>query len=229
MSTNHLFAPRRLAAGVLGAGILLGSLTSLVSPAEAGVRHDPRPGTSSARPAPDRPDGDGAARTPARSSTRSSSGATEGGTNRSTTTGSDTSAGDTSTGDNSDAGTGDTSGTLTGTDGLQPQTEVVLDEIRSRFPQVTDIGGVRADPLPDHPSGRALDLMIPDPTSAQGRALGDEIAAYLKENADRLDVSYVIWRQHIWSTQRASEGWRAMSDRGSATANHMDHVHVTVG
>ena len=34
-------------------------------------------------------------------------------------------------------------------------------------------------------------------------------------------------RQHIWSVERAGEGWRGMSDRGSTTANHYDHVHVT--
>jgi hypothetical protein len=28
--------------------------------------------------------------------------------------------------------------------------------------------------------------------------------------------------------QRSSEGWRWMEDRGSTTANHYDHVHVTV-
>jgi hypothetical protein len=38
----------------------------------------------------------------------------------------------------------------------------------------------------------------------------------------------VIWSQHIWTVQRSSEGWRAMPDRGSTTANHYDHVHVSV-
>ena len=31
----------------------------------------------------------------------------------------------------------------------------------------------------------------------------------------------------IWSVERGGEGWRGMSDRGSTTANHYDHVHVT--
>jgi len=30
-----------------------------------------------------------------------------------------------------------------------------------KFPAITSIGGVRPDALPDHPSDRALDLMIP--------------------------------------------------------------------
>ncbi len=43
-----------------------------------------------------------------------------------------------------------------------------------------------------------------------------------------LGVSYVIYSQRIWSVERAGEGWRGMSNRGSATANHYDHVHVSV-
>ena len=31
----------------------------------------------------------------------------------------------------------------------------------------------------------------------------------------------------VASVQRGGEGWRGMSDRGSATANHYDHVHVS--
>ena len=56
---------------------------------------------------------------------------------------------------------------------------------------------------------------------------GDAIAAYVRANAAALGVTEVIWEQKIWTTQRASEGWRWMSNRGSATANHYDHVHVT--
>ena len=38
----------------------------------------------------------------------------------------------------------------------------------------------------------------------------------------------VIWAQHIWTPVRSSEGWRSMPDRGSPTANHYDHVHISV-
>jgi hypothetical protein len=37
----------------------------------------------------------------------------------------------------------------------------------------------------------------------------------------------VIYAQKIWSVKRGGEGWRGMSDRGSVTANHYDHVHVS--
>jgi hypothetical protein len=58
-------------------------------------------------------------------------------------------------------------------------------------------------------------------------SLGDDIAAFVRSNANALGVSEVIWEQQIWTVERSSEGWRPMEDRGSATANHMDHVHVT--
>ena len=57
-----------------------------------------------------------------------------------------------------------------------------------------------------------------------GRRLADWVRAHARE----LGVSEVIYSQHIWTVQRGSEGWRSMSDRGSATANHYDHVHVSV-
>lgn len=110
--------------------------------------------------------------------------------------------------------------------GLRPNTASILADAQVRFPQVTTYYGVRADPLPDHPSGRALDLMIPN--HRNNKALGDDIAAWLKANASRYNIEYVIWDQHIWSVARSSEGWRYMADRGGDTANHKDHVHVTV-
>jgi hypothetical protein len=39
-----------------------------------------------------------------------------------------------------------------------------------------------------------------------------------------LGVEYVIWEQRILTSPTGA--WKAMADRGSATANHMDHPHV---
>ena len=94
--------------------------------------------------------------------------------------------------------------------------------ICARFPQVTAYGGVRPDALPDHPSGRALDAMVPNSD------LGWAIANWVRSHSGQLGVSEVIFAQRIWTVQRAGEGWRSMPDRGSASANHHDHVHVTV-
>ena len=57
---------------------------------------------------------------------------------------------------------------------------------------------------------------------------GQAVADWVRANASSLGIYDVIWAQHIWTPERASEGWRAMSDRGSTTANHYDHVHVAV-
>ena len=112
--------------------------------------------------------------------------------------------------------------------GLKPNAIKVHRAARVAFPQITTYYGVRPDSIPDHPSGRALDLMIPGHTSAGGRALGNEIAAWTRANAEQLGIQYVIWNQRIWNVQRDKEGWRPMADRGGDSANHKNHVHITV-
>ena len=49
-----------------------------------------------------------------------------------------------------------------GVSGLVPNARRLLQYIMTTYPGVRSIGGVRSDPLPDHPSGRALDIMIVD-------------------------------------------------------------------
>jgi hypothetical protein len=88
------------------------------------------------------------------------------------------------------------------------------------FPQITTYGGW--DAHGEHSSGRALDIMVGD------TGLGQAIASFLVAHAAELNLYDVLWSQHIWTPERASEGWRLMPDRGSATANHYDHVHVSV-
>ena len=105
---------------------------------------------------------------------------------------------------------------------VKPQTRALADLVGPKF-ALRDIGGVRPDSLPDHPSGLALDLMV-----YKDKVRGDAIAKYLEANARPLGVQYMIWYQHIWNIDRADEGWRSMADRGDPTSNHMDHVHVTM-
>lgn len=113
-----------------------------------------------------------------------------------------------------------------GLDGLKPNGKLVVAYVRAHFKQITTMYGVRPDPDPDHPSGHAVDLMLPDYKNNQ--ALGWTIANTLRANAKSLGIQYIIFDQHIWNIQRDSEGWRLMADRGSDTANHINHVHVTV-
>jgi hypothetical protein len=56
-------------------------------------------------------------------------------------------------------------------------------------------------------------------------AKGDAVAQFVIDNAARFNVDYVIWKQRIHII--GGSGWTPMEDRGSPTANHMDHVHVS--
>ncbi len=104
--------------------------------------------------------------------------------------------------------------------GLTSAAVVVYRSVCNAFPQVTSYGGW--DAHGEHASGRAIDIMTSDVT------VGTAIAEFLRAHASELHLYDVIWRQHIWTPERGSEGWRSMENRGSATANHYDHVHVSV-
>ena len=123
---------------------------------------------------------------------------------------------------------GGSGGTYAVEKGLKPNAIKVHRAILKEFPEITVFGGVRPDPIPDHPSGRALDCMIPNYKSAHGKALGFRLSRWARTNAASLGINYVIWDQHIWNDQRANEGWRYMASRGSDSANHKNHVHITV-
>ncbi|MBI4898983.1 MAG: SH3 domain-containing protein [Actinobacteria bacterium] len=104
--------------------------------------------------------------------------------------------------------------------GLVPNAILVHRAVCTTFPDITTYGGIRGDGS-EHASGQALDVM----TSG---ARGQQIVAWLQANSSKLGIVELIYQQQIWTTQRASEGWRAMPDRGSITANHYDHIHVLV-
>ncbi|AGM05676.1 hypothetical protein [Amycolatopsis keratiniphila] len=100
--------------------------------------------------------------------------------------------------------------------GTKPHVAQVGNHVKAKF-GVTNIGGVagRAN-ASDHPSGLALDFMV-------DTATGNAIAEYLMANQKDFGITYVIWRQRY----NDGSGWDTMEDRGGATANHMDHVHVS--
>lgn len=111
---------------------------------------------------------------------------------------------------------------------LTPRTIAVHRAALRSWPTITTYYGYRNDPTSDHYVGRALDLMIPNYTTASGKALGGKVAAWAVAHQQDFSIQYVIWNQHIWNVSRASEGWRLMADRGSDTANHKNHVHISV-
>ncbi len=100
--------------------------------------------------------------------------------------------------------------------------------VNVRWPQIKDIGGWRPyDAFPDHPSGRAIDIMMPNGGGGSDVALGNEIAAYFMKNAKEYGVHYIIWRQRMWKSSSKPGEWRGLTNRGSATANHFDHIHIS--
>lgn len=101
--------------------------------------------------------------------------------------------------------------------GLQVKTILAARAIHAVFPEIQSIGGVRADALRWHPNGLALDVMIPNPGSAEGIALGNQIVAYVLKNADRFSIQDAIWRGVYYTP----------SGPQSSAAGHYDHVHIT--
>ena len=99
--------------------------------------------------------------------------------------------------------------------GVADSVQTVGNALECVFPIIREVGGIgsRAS-ASDHPGGYALDLMTPD---------GDAIADCVANNAQALGVSYTIYDRRI----DTGSGWKGMEDRGSDTANHRDHVHVS--
>ena len=97
------------------------------------------------------------------------------------------------------------------------------------WPEIKTVGGWRpSDPYPDHPSGRAVDIMMPNGGAGKDKKLGDAIVKELQRNADAFGIEYILWRQRSWQAGDGINKWSGMADRGSASANHVDHIHITV-
>ena len=84
------------------------------------------------------------------------------------------------------------------------------------------------DPYPEHAEGLALDVMVPGWDTPAGRELGDRIAVWVSDHAPDYRVSYTLWRQHYQPFPTNVYKAALMEDRGSPTANHLDHLHITV-
>lgn len=101
--------------------------------------------------------------------------------------------------------------------GLQVRTILAARSISAIFPEISEIGGVRSDALRWHPNGLALDVMIPNYSSAEGIALGNAIVAYALQNAERFGIQDAIWRGVYYTPGGARSGGYG----------HYDHVHIT--
>ena len=101
--------------------------------------------------------------------------------------------------------------------GLQVKTILAARTISAVFPEIKNMGGVRPDALRWHPEGLAIDVMIPNPSSAAGIALGNEIVSFALKNADKFSLQDCIWRGTYYTPKGPS---------GSGYG-HYDHVHIT--
>ncbi len=101
--------------------------------------------------------------------------------------------------------------------GLQVKTILAARAISAAFPEISNIGGVRPDALRWHPNGLAIDVMIPNYSSPEGIALGNEIVAFALKNAERFDLQDAIWRGVYFTPGGARAGGYG----------HYDHVHLT--
>ncbi|MFU8870895.1 coiled-coil domain-containing protein [Micromonospora sp. SL4-19] len=78
----------------------------------------------------------------------------------------------------------------------------------------------------EHPKGRACDFSLQKSGFAPWhnddmRMYGNNVAAFLIRNADRLGIYYVIWNRQIWFP---ATGWKSYS----GPSNHTDHVHMSL-
>ena len=101
---------------------------------------------------------------------------------------------------------------------VKPHVRAVAEALGPKYGVGTIYGWGTRGNATEHDDGLALDFMTSN---------GGLLAENLRANASRYGVTYVIWNQKIWSVARSGEGWRGMEDRGSTTANHKDHVHVS--
>lgn len=73
----------------------------------------------------------------------------------------------------------------------------------------------------EHGSGYAVDFMVGYPG---GHDKGEIIRNYIWTHRERHGLKWFIWEQTFYSL--ITPQGRKMEDRGGATANHMDHLHV---
>ncbi|WP_214323284.1 coiled-coil domain-containing protein [Nonomuraea sediminis] len=117
-----------------------------------------------------------------------------------------------------------------GSEGLTARMIAVRAEIMQNFPMPYGVGCLRPGDPGEHGKGRACDFMMSSggrPAAGADADRGDALAAWLIKNGPRMGVMYIIWKQRYYDI-RSGAGWKLMADRGGVTANHYDHVHVSV-
>lgn len=107
---------------------------------------------------------------------------------------------------------------LTGDSSAQQMLEQI---VRQNFPGVNlNMGGWRPSDGPGtptgHQEGRAVDIGIPNFDTPEGKAIGDQINAFLRANAAQLGLGSTIWQ----------DTWKDFKGNSSNVPGHMNHVHA---
>lgn len=95
--------------------------------------------------------------------------------------------------------------------------------LKAAFPEIASLGGARPDALPFHREGRALDVMIPDYNTEEGRALGDRINQWALANAEKLGIDYTIWQDFYQPTDGSPGNFMGNKDDN---LGHYNHIHL---
>lgn len=105
-----------------------------------------------------------------------------------------------------------------------PQVQFAASVISQLFPGITDIGGARSSGVAGtHNAGLAMDVMIPDWNTREGKALGDRINQYIQANAEALGVKYSIWNAQYNPAGGPSSPYSYQGpDPTQAHRNHID-------
>lgn len=119
---------------------------------------------------------------------------------------------------------------LPGYDRLNANAKAVVQHTLDNYPLIRTIGGYRPSSSysSDHPNGRAVDIMVSNWSQQSSIDYGWAIARDFQANAAKYNITYIIWRQQIWNASYPGRGWRPMENRGGPTANHYDHIHISV-
>ena len=99
-----------------------------------------------------------------------------------------------------------------------PHVQAFCDEVEARE-LATSFGTYAGhDPVPE----QAVDVFV----SVDDATQGNQICEFAIAHMFQYGIRYIIFRQRIYNPEIA-DYWRPMEDRGSITANHYDHVHLT--
>ncbi|WP_061300587.1 coiled-coil domain-containing protein [Herbidospora cretacea] len=114
--------------------------------------------------------------------------------------------------------------------GLTARMVSIRNAIQAQFPMPYGVGCLRPGDFGEHGKGRACDFMMSgggSMASGNNKARGDALLQWCITNGRALGIMYVIWQQKYYDIRTGAPG-KMMADRGGATANHYDHVHVSV-